>query len=555
MNDEQKAFINDLLKEEASASQGATLPGTVSHGKQEDMIHELMERIFKSKPNSNRETILPIVTDLVAGSFESYNRWISNPTNRGQAKKNTYAKRLVNEVQQMIQDKHLFNEDTFTVGAVIDSEPVVLPDINKPTPPTDTPPKKRLFRALRKIAKKESEEASPADARPSDQKDEATPADALHVSDLDQDLHVSDLENGDGDTSTSEPEENKSETRPGAPQDDPNDPATEDINQKKEAYDKLADVRAMMKKNYETYYSHVSRANKRLIDEMQEALSKNDQIAPDVLESTMQMYKRGLELNQEEVERGKKKTEEELKEEKLKHFNHFMKLFEAMFNKRMELALTKGDEPKFKQQLRKQVEWLIGLARQFAGSNDQYQEKRKQIIQMVNDRYFNGNSEHKFKLYPTARGFRMIDTEASKLKRRVEKGYMNQNAPNKDVFFTYRMEDIYSIIEDYFNIKLSVPIKESIESIVRSNVDEYMKNASESGQVATATIAHGRDVVTLIEQYINNKRNIHIKIPFRFRMESRSSLNELINREIRRYRNDSKQSSKSILSFINNFRS
>ena len=546
MNDEQKAFINDLLKEEASAS----------HGKQEDMIHELMERVFKSKPNSNRETILPIVTDLVAGSFESYNRWISNPTNRGQAKKNTYAKRLVNEVQQMIQDKHLFNEDTFTVGAVIDSEPVVLPDINKPTPPTDTPPKKRLFRALRKIAKKESEEASPADARPSDQKDEATPADALHVSDLDQDLHVSDLENGDGDTSTTEPEENKSETRPGAPQDDPNDPATEDINQKKEAYDKLADVRAMMKKNYETYYSHVSRANKRLIDEMQEALSKNDQIAPDVLESTMQMYKRGLELNQEEVERGKKKTEEELKEEKLKHFNHFMKLFEAMFNKRMELALTEdASEPKFKQQLRKQVEWLIGLARQFAGSDDQYQEKRKEIIQMVNDRYFNGNSEHKFKLYPTARGFRMIDTEASKLKRRVEKGYMNQNAPNKDVFFTYRMEDIYSIIEDYFNIKLSVPIKESIESIVRSNVDEYMKNASESGQVATATIAHGRDVVTLIEQYINNKRNIHIKIPFRFRMESRSSLNELINREIRRYRNDSKQSSKSILSFINNFRS
>ena len=269
----------------------------------------------------------------------------------------------------------------------------------------------------------------------------------------------------------------------------------------------------------------------------------------------MQMYKRGLELNQEEVERGKKKTEEELKEEKLKHFDHFMKLFEAMFNKRMELALTKGDEPKFKQQLRKQVDWLIGLARQFAGSNEQYEEKRKQIIQMVNDRYFNGNSEHKFKLYPTARGFRMIDTEASKLKRRVEKGYMNQNAPNKDVFFTYRMEDIYSIIEDYFNIKLSVPIKESIESIVRSNVDEYMKNASESGQVATATIAHGRDVVTLIEQYINNKRNIHIKIPFRFRMESRSSLNELINREIRRYRNDSKQSSKSILSFINNFRS
>ena len=534
MNDEQKAFINDLLKEEADAS----------HGKDQDMIHELMERIFKSKPNSNRETILPIVTDLVAGSFESYNRWISNPTNRGQAKKNTYAKRLVNEVQQMIQDKHLFNEDTFTVGAVIDSEPVVLPDINKPTPPTDTPPKKRLFRALRKIAKKESEE-----------KDEATPADALHVSDLDQDLHVSDLENGDGDTSTSEPEENKSETRSGGPLNDPNDPATEDINQKKEAYDKLADVRDMMKKNYETYYSHVSRANKRLIDEMQEALSKNDQIAPDVLESTMQMYKRGLELNQEEVERGKKKTEEELKEEKLKHFDHFMKLFEAMFNKRMELALTKGDEPKFKQQLRKQVEWLIGLARQFAGSDDQYQEKRKEIIQMVNDRYFSGNSEHKFKLYPTARGFRMIDTEASKLKRRVEKGYMNQNAPNKDVFFTYRMEDIYSIIEDYFNIKLSVPIKESIESIVRSNVDEYMKNASETGQVATATIAHGRDVVTLIEQYINNKRNIHIKIPFRFRMESRSSLNELINREIRRYRNDSKQSSKSILSFINNFRS
>lgn len=310
-----------------------------------------------------------------------------------------------------------------------------------------------------------------------------------------------------------------------------------------------------MKKNYKTYYSQVDRSNKKLIDEMQDALAKNEQIAPEVLESTMQMYKRGLELNQEEVERGKKKTDEELKEEKLKHFNHFMRLFEAMFNKRMELALTKGDEPKFKQQLRKQVDWLIGLAKMFAGSDDQYEEKRKQIIQMVNDRYFSGNSEHKFKLYPTTRGFRMIDTEASKQKRRAEKGYMNQNAPNKDVFFTYRMEDIYSIIEDYFNIKLSVPIRESIESIVRSNVDDYMKNASESGQVATATIAHGADVITLIEQYINSKRNIHIKVPFRFKLESRSSLNELINREIRRYRNDSKQSSKSILSFINSFRS
>ena len=559
MNDEQKAFINDLLKEEASATQGATqgatLPGTVSHGKDQDMIHELMEKIFKSKPNSNRETILPIVTDLVAGSFESYNRWISNPTNRGQAKKNTYAKRLVNEVQQMIQDKHLFNEDTFTVGAVIDSSTET-----EPEPVMETPPKKRLFRALRKIGKRKHKEdektpliKSKIEENINDlmMSDPGSDLNDLHVSDLDQDLHVSDLD------------QTTEEERPAGRQDDP---AAEDINQKKEAYDKLADVREMMKKNYKTYYSHVSRANKRLIDEMQEALSKNEQIAPEVLESTMQMYKRGLELNQEEVERGKKKTDEELKQEKLKHFNHFMRLFEAMFNKRMELALTEdASEPKFKQQLRKQVDWLIGLARQFAGSDDQYQEKRKQIIQMVNDRYFSGNSEHKFKLYPTARGFRMIDTEASKLKRRVEKGYMNQNAPNKDVFFTYRMEDIYSIIEDYFNIKLSVPIKESIESIVRSNVDEYMKNASESGQVATATIAHGaelpgtvshgRDVVTLIEQYINNKRNIHIKIPFRFRMESRSSLNELINREIRRYRNDSKQSSKSILSFINNFRS
>lgn len=547
MNDEQKAFINDLLKEETSAS----------HGK-EDLIHELMDKVFKSKPNPNRETILPIVTDLVAGSFDSYNRWISNPANRGQAKRATYAKRLVNEVEQMIKDKHLFNEDTFTVGAVIDSSTETEPE----EPVMETPPKKRLFRALRKIGKRKHKEdektpliKSKIEENINDlmMSDPGSDLSDLHVSDLDAEaLHVSDL-----DQTTEEERASTTKGLPGQESDSrqSHDPAAEDINQMKEAYDKLADVREMMKKNYKTYYSQVDRTNKKLIDEMQDALAKNKQITPEVLESTMQMYKRGLELNQEEVERGKKKTDEELKAEKLKHFNHFMKLFEQMFYRRMEVALTKGDEPKFKQQLRKQVNWLIGLAKLFAGSDDQYEEKRKQIIQMVNDRYFSGNSEHKFKLYPTTRGFRMIDTEASKQKRRVEKGYMNQNAPNKDVFFTYRMEDIYNIIEDYFNIKLSVPIRESIESIVRSNVDDYMKNASESGQVATATIAHGADVITLIEQYINSKRNIHIKVPFRFKLESRSSLNELINREIRRYRNDSKQSSKSILSFINSFRS
>ena len=541
MNDEQKAFINDLLKDNTSAH-GAPLPGTVSHGK-EDLIHELMERIFNGKPNPNRETVLPIITDLVDGSFDSYNRWISNPTVRGQAKRETYAKRLVNEVEQMIKDKHLFNEDTFTVGALVNSEPVMLPEINKPTPPSDTPPKKRLFRRLRDINKKESD---------NEQNQEH---EALHKSDLDTELHKSDLENTSDETDLDQTTE---EEHPDDQIDNKDDPAAEDIKQKKEVYDTLAKVREMMEKNYKTYYSQISRSNKKLIDEMREALEKNEQIVPEVFEATMQMYKRGLELNREEVDKFINKTDEDLKEEKIKHFNHFMKLFEAMFNKRMELALTRGDEPNFKQHLRKQVNWFIEMAKRFAGSDEQFKEKRKEIIQMVNDRYFGGNSEHKFKIYPTAKGFRMVDTEAPKQKRRVEKGYMNQNAPNKDVFFTYRMEDIYNIIEDYFNIKLSVPIKESIESIVRSNVDDYMKNASESGQVTTAPIAHGkdtRDVVTLIEQYINSKRNIHIKVPFRFKLESRSSLNELINREIRRYRNDSKQSSKSILSFIDSFRS
>ena len=139
---------------------------------------------------------------------------------------------------------------------------------------------------------------------------------------------------------------------------------------------------------------------------------------------------------------------------------------------------------------------------------------------------------------------------------------MNQNTPNKDVFFKYSMKDVYDIIEEYLSIKLSVHSKSLIESIVSSSVDRYVKNAEKLGQVSYVTVAHGLrsgskakgDVIKLIEKYINSKRNIHIKMKFVFDSDSRSKLMEIISGEISINQNDYGQKSKNIMSFIDHLK-
>ena len=620
MNDEQKAFIDELL-------------GNVSHGMddKEIRVRQFMQRVFGDKDNRNREVIRPIVQDLIDGNYESYNRWISQPRNKGQAKRDTYARRFVYEVQslvrglyeftddpddpkcfmvgeskvksldkdsdkedekdrianaiyqrvyggitewndnssmrntirrildgdfssynawvsdppthrdimdggshkklvdivrEIVKGKYEFNEDTLKVGGK-------LSEINKPIPPSGTPPKKRLFRALREIKRKE---------------DEAKDAE-LHISDLD-------VSNDDDDN-----------------QDEANHTVDEHI--KKQEDDEE------LKRTLIEEYNKSKAEYDKLMDELEEMSKKKDMYDPE-LERMNQLRKRVNRMEEEPFvtdEKKDKKTQELF-------FNHHMNLFQHMFYRKMALALSRRHDrfvrdesnvhefktadgktitrskpdDKFRNLIHQEIQWLIDRAKQFARSDKQFLQKKREIIDMVNEKYFGENNEYGLRVKDvknknsSIKAFRVDYADVAKQKTRVEKGYMNQNAPNKDVFFTYRMDDIYSIIEDYYRIKLSVPIKSSIESIVKSNIDEYSKKAMETGNVTTATIAHGRDVIDLIEQYINSRRNIHIKVPFKFKLESRSSLNELIKKDIVRYRNDNGQKSKNVLSFIESFK-
>ena len=193
-------------------------------------------------------------------------------------------------------------------------------------------------------------------------------------------------------------------------------------------------------------------------------------------------------------------------------------------------------------------------------NKDEFRKLKQEIINKINERYFGDNNEYGFKVYnkkSNTGAIEMKDLEDPKLKRRVKKNYVNQNAPNKFSFFVYNMKDIYSIIEEYFEISLSVHSKTLIESIIRTSVDKYVRIANKSGQISYHTISHGinsEDIIKLIEKYINSKRNIHIKMKFEFDSDSRSKLMEIINKEINRNKNDFKQKSKNIISFIDHLK-
>ena len=650
MNDEQKAFIDELLGAQSAAGLrpdgvAARSAENVSHGApdKEIRVRQFMQRVFGDKDNRKREEIRPIVQDLIDGNYESYNRWISQPRNKGQAKRDTYARRFVYEVQSLVRGLYEFTDDPddpkcFMVGEskvksldkdsdkedekdrianaiyhrvyggitewndnssmrntirrILDgdfssynawvSDPPTHRDImdggyhkklvdivreivkGKYEFDEDTfkvgPKKeskaKQLFRKLRKIAKREDkpdDEKTPlikskiednVDAVMKDSSDEVS---ELHISDLD----VSNDDNQDEANHTVDEHIKKQE-------DDEELKRTliEEYNKSKAEYDKL-------------------------MDELEEMSKKKDMYDPE-LERMNQLRKRVNRMEEEPFvtdEKKDKKTQELF-------FNHHMNLFQHMFYRKMALALSRRHDrfvrdesnvhefktadgktitrskpdDKFRNLIHQEIQWLIDRAKQFARSDKQFLQKKREIIDMVNEKYFGENNEYGLRVKDvknknsSIKAFRVDYADIDKQKTRVEKGYMNQNAPNKDVFFTYRMDDIYSIIEDYYRIKLSVPIKSSIESIVKSNIDEYSKKAMETGNVTTATIAHGRDVIDLIEQYINSRRNIHIKVPFKFKLESRSSLNELIKKDIVRYRNDNGQKSKNVLSFIESFK-
>ena len=205
------------------------------------------------------------------------------------------------------------------------------------------------------------------------------------------------------------------------------------------------------------------------------------------------------------------------------------------------------------------AEYMKALHKAYGSNISEYITRKKEIIDKINKRYFrdNNNNEFGWAVYcndENNRKFEIKDLDSGKLKRRAYKQYVNQDAPNKFTFFVYNMKDIYSIIEEYYEINLSVNSKHLIESIVHTSVDNYIKRAKTSGQIAYHTISHGtnEDVIKLIEKYINSKRNIHIKMKFEFDSDARSKLMEVIQKEVSRNSNDYKQKSKNIISFIDN---
>lgn len=206
------------------------------------------------------------------------------------------------------------------------------------------------------------------------------------------------------------------------------------------------------------------------------------------------------------------------------------------------------------------ADYIEELHNKYGYNLSEFRKLKQETIDKINKRYFGENNEYGFKVYnkdTNSKSFEIKDLEDSKQKRRVKKNYVNQNAVNKFSFFVYNMKDIYSIIEEYLEINLSIHSKTLIESIIRTSVDKYVKNANKTGQISYHTISHGiinDDIINLIEKYINSKRNIHIKSKFEFDSDSRSKLMEIINKEINRNKNDFKQKSKNIISFIDHIK-
>ena len=196
---------------------------------------------------------------------------------------------------------------------------------------------------------------------------------------------------------------------------------------------------------------------------------------------------------------------------------------------------------------------------------DQYKEMKKRILKDIDQAYFR-REDFGIHVYdrPGERNFDVRGTGNKKNKNRVDKGYVNQNAPNKDVFFPYNMSDVYGIVEDFisededYSFKLSVHAKSQIESIVAAAVKRFINDADDKGMIARHAISHGKDTlnkaVKLIEKYINSRKNLHIKSKFEFTADERSKISEILSREMNSYShglasfyNDRKQSSRAIL--------
>lgn len=203
-------------------------------------------------------------------------------------------------------------------------------------------------------------------------------------------------------------------------------------------------------------------------------------------------------------------------------------------------------------------------------TSEEFQHEKQKIVDKLNADFFGKDNEYGIKLATgnmNSTSVKFYDSEGKKLELRAEKGYVNQNAPNKDTFFQYNMGDIYDIIEEYisdddkFKFKLSEHAKGQIESIVNSSIEQYKKKADAAGMVSHNVVRHGKTeehMIKLIEKYINSRKNIHIKAKFEFPTDARTKIIEIVQREEERYNNkledmkhQDKLKSKNVMAKIN----
>ena len=217
----------------------------------------------------------------------------------------------------------------------------------------------------------------------------------------------------------------------------------------------------------------------------------------------------------------------------------------------------------------------------------QFKEEKAKLIKHLNDMWFHKRNEAKkdgkkkevidneYGITITngrtdKRGFHInFYAKDAKEERRVDKGYVNQNTPNKYTFFQYNMSDLYNFIEEYvsdeedYKFNLSQHAKDMLEQIINHEVENFKKSADEKGLVQHHTIAHGVDyeetIVKFIEKYINSRKNPHIKDKFYLSSDARSKIIEILKNETKKYQHglndyllDQKLKSSNILDKINN---
>ena len=535
MNEEQKEFINKLLKD---ANAGASLHGlivndinmgeiaqkTIKETNLKDLDYKAIVHDYISPSNSKtKNKILDMLLDIKENNdFTQYNNWVKENEKRGSFNKPhnpNYTNRLVDVVRWIIN----YNDLNKIMAGCIVSDKIVLKE--KPLTTDDL-----------KTTKNE-DNSSTIDEEKSSENDEKSfkPDEEILIENVEKSSTIDDQ---------------KSLKLPKLK------------NTKKKDSDKEETISIS---KIDTIPETETEAKSTPAETATVQESETVPLSPVVEDSSLEGKEKQLFKNIELAL--SYKNNKEYQDNNVLEFKH----------KNGKIYEPEKPSEKLKALVHQQIaDYIKELHNKYGYNLSEFIKLKQEIIDKINERYFGDNNEYGFRVYnkkSNTASIEIKDLKDSKQKRRVKKNYVNQNAPNKFSFFVYNMKDIYSIIEEYFEISLSIHSKTLIESIIRTSVDKYVRIANKSGQISYHTISHGAyatgaslhdmeampakatdTIIKLIEKYINSKRNIHIKSKFEFDSDSRSKLMEIINKEINRNKNDFKQKSKNIISFIDHLK-